>query len=307
MEKTIKGLICNIQDYSVHDGCGLRSIVFLKGCPLRCAWCQNPECINSKPEVIFRPQLCIDCKKCFEVCPEDALLDTLDSRIDRNKCTGCLKCVEVCPSAALKKVGTVMTSEEVIKEILQYKAFYDASENGGVTFSGGEPLFQVEFIKDLLKKCKSYGLHVAMETCLYADTEIIMDIISYLDLLLCDIKHMDEAKHKEGTGVSNRLILDNLKKICQQENRPECVIRIPLIPGYNDDEENIEKTAVFVKSLGIKQIDLLPFNDLAGAKYRELNQNWPYADTKQQPPEVLDKLAKIIEKQGLTVTIGGLW
>lgn len=307
MASDIRGLVTNIQDYAVHDGYGLRSIVFLKGCPLRCGWCQNPECVKSEREVMFRRSMCIDCKRCLEACPLGAIKEDLEGRIDRTVCDGCMRCVDACPSAALSAVGVWFSVEQVIRTLLAYKAFYDGSDKGGVTLSGGEPLFQPEFALSLLRECKEQGIHTALETCGYTSYHLLSEACKNLDLLLYDIKHMDDERHKAGTGVSNVSILDNLARLRRDAGDLECVIRIPLIPGFNDYTENIEKTAEFVASLGIQQIDVLPFNELASAKYREIGERWTYADVKRQKEEALTKITEIIRLHGLKVTVGGLW
>ena len=304
----LEGLVTNIQDFSVHDGCGIRVIVFLKGCGMRCRWCQNPESIEASPEVAFRPKLCINCNRCKEVCPVDAIISSDEGKIDRNKCNNCLKCAEVCPTTALIKVGKWMSVKKVSDEVKSYSAFFNASNNGGVTLSGGDPIYQWKFSSELIKAFRENNIHVAIETAGYANYDIFKKITKDINLLLYDIKHMNLEKHKMGTGVPNDIILDNLKKIRQEKKDLECVIRIPLIPGFNDDEDNVTETAEFVSSLGIKQIDLLPFNELPGAKYKEIGRGeWEYLKLKRQNEDYLNKLAKQVKAIGLKVTIGGLW
>jgi len=279
----------------------------MKGCPLRCKWCQNPESIDQAFEIKFSSNLCIGCLKCKEVCELDAItFDNKYQRISFDRCNFCMRCVETCPSGALSKVGFDTSVDDVLKKILSYKPFYDASEIGGVTLSGGEPTYQPEFTVSLLRSCKENGIHTAMETCGYTSFKNLESIVQYLDLLLYDIKHMDSKLHKEETGVPNELIHSNLKKL-SGKSRVECVIRLPLIPGFNDDEENVKKTAQFVSSLNIKKMDLLPFNDLPSGKYRTLGKDWIYKKTKKQDETRLNKLKKLAESSGLEVTIGGLW
>lgn len=301
-----QGRIVNIQDYSVHDGYGIRTLIFLKGCPLHCPWCQNPESLKSVSEIKFSKHLCIGCFKCKEVCDQDAILDNGDRRIDLDRCNLCMKCVENCPSCALSKIGSYKSVDDVMKVILSYKPFYDASDKGGVTLSGGEPTFQPEFTRSLLKQCKGHGVHTAMETCGFVKFEILESIIPYLDLLLYDVKHMDSMLHEKYTGVPNGLIHENLKKISKISG-PECVVRIPLIPGFNDDEKNVELTAQFLSSLNIRKLDLLPFNQLPSGKYKTLGLDWVYKETEKQAENKLMNLKAIAESHGLEVTIGGLW
>ncbi len=300
------GMAVNIQDYSVHDGYGIRTLVFLKGCPLRCPWCQNPEAIYPEFEIKFQASLCIECFKCDEVCPENAIIKDKSKRIDKRKCSLCMLCVESCPSKALSRVGEKMSVDYIMKPILSYRPFYDASEKGGVTLSGGEPTFQPRFTLELLKKCTQSGIHTAMETCGYTKFNLLRLLIDHLDLLLYDVKHMNDELHRKFTGVSNRLILRNLKKIARELDI-ECVVRVPLICGFNDDEENIRETSSFASSLGIKQIDLLPFNELPSGKYKSLGLNWKYKRMKRQSDERLAELQEIVKGYGVEVTIGGLW
>ncbi len=300
-----KGVIVNLQDYSVHDGYGIRTLVFLKGCPLRCPWCQNPEAMRFEYEIKYQAQHCIECFKCEEVCSRGAIIKDRERRLDKSKCDRCLLCAQNCPSRALSQVGVAMTVEEVLRPILSYKPFYDASENGGVTLSGGEPTAQPEFSLALLKRCKEHGIHTAMETCGFCNYEVLKSLVNHLDLLLYDVKQMDDETHQKFTGVSNKRILENLAKVVGE--RVECVIRIPLIVGFNDDEKNIRETSRFVSSLGIKKLDLLPFNDLPSGKYRTLGMDWEYKHTERQSPEVLKRYQEIVISYGLEVTIGGLW
>lgn len=300
------GMIVNLQDYSVHDGYGIRTLVFMKGCPLHCPWCQNPESIEFHPQIKYRSQLCIECFKCREACSEDAIVENKGRRIDQKKCNLCMQCIEVCPSKALSQVGSLMSVDDIIAAILSYKPFFDASDRGGVTLSGGEPTFQPEFALKLLKTCKEHEIHTAMETCGYAKYDTLRALVSHLDLLLYDVKHMDRVIHEKYTGVSNERILENLMRIVS-ENDIECVVRVALIHGFNDTKRNVGETARFVSSLGIKRLDLLPFNQLPSGKYRMLGLDWEYKSVKRQEDDVLQRLKGVAERQGLEVTIGGLW
>ena len=307
-ESNTSGFIVNIQDYSVHDGYGIRTLVFLKGCPLRCPWCQNPESIKGNYELKYQGSLCMECFQCADVCVHDAIIKgDPASRVDWDKCTHCMACVDACPTKALSGVGIKMTVEEVMKKVLSYKPFYDASEKGGVTISGGEPTFQPDFTLALLQRCAECGIHTAMETCGYTKYEILESLARYLDLFLYDIKHMDDVQHKRVIGVSNALILENLEKIAKGATAKECVIRIPLIPDFNDSEENIRETSSFVRSLGIQRLDLLPFNEFPYGKYKTLGMEWECKHMKRQPKEQLDHLKAVAEHCGVDVTIGGLW
>ncbi len=218
-----------------------------------------------------------------------------------------MACVEVCLGKALQKVGEQISGEQLLKKIIPYKPFFDHSDRGGVTLSGGEPTFQPEFTLKFLKSCREMGIHTAMETCGYVNYKTLKRIVEQVDVLIYDIKHMDELNHITGTGRSNRLILNNLRRLCK-EDRKEIVVHVPLVHGFNDDVENIKKTAKFVRLLKtIKHVDLLPFNDLATEKYRVMGLDWEYAEVRRQPSEQLAKLKEIVESHGLEVTIGGLW
>ncbi len=298
----------NLQDFVVHDGPGLRVLVFLRGCPLRCRWCQNPESLELLPHIEFHKSRCLGCRRCAKICSiPGAILQDKEQRIDRSKCIKCMACAEVCLGKALQKVGEQISVEQVLKKIILYKPFFDHSDQGGITLSGGEPTFQPEFTLKLLKSCREMGIHTVMETCGYVNYKTLKRIVLNVDVLIYDIKHMNEANHVTGTGRSNRLVLDNLRRLCK-EDRKEIVVHVPLIRGFNDDAENIRETAKFVRSLKkIKHVDLLPFNDLATVKYRVMGLDWEYAEARRQSPEQLAKLKEIVESHGLEVTIGGLW
>jgi pyruvate formate lyase activating enzyme len=307
-ETRIGGWITNIQDFVVHDGPGLRIIVFLKGCQLRCGWCQNPGNIQPDIEIEYHASLCLECLNCLNVCPiPGAIIKDKNQRIDRNKCNKCMACVNGCLGRALRSVGEWISVEDLMKMIIKYRPFFNGSDRGGVTLSGGDPTFQPEFTLSLLQSCKEERIHTVVETCGYAKYDTLKNIVANTNLLIFDIKHMDELKHIKGTGKSNKLILDNLEKLCQ-ETDTEIVIHIPLIPGFNDDEENITKSAEFISSLKkIKHVDLLPFNELASGSYKALGLDWEYNTAKRQPQEQLIRLKGIIESYGLEANIGGLW
>ncbi len=265
-----EGVIFNIQRYSIHDGPGIRTTVFLKGCPLKCFWCQNPESQNHKPEILFKKDACTGCGRCVEVCPNKAntIVEKL-SVISRERCIACGKCAEVCPNEARSIVGKIATVDSIVHEILKDKKFY-ANSGGGVTLSGGEPTAQPDFAVAILKQCKENGLHTAIETCGYTQWSVMQIIAEYTDFFLYDIKCVDSAKHKKGTGQNNELILDNVKKIARL--RP-IKIRVPLIPTFNADVDTIREIAKFVKDdLGQIEIDLLTYNKFGESKYERLDR-----------------------------------
>jgi pyruvate formate lyase activating enzyme len=302
----IKGIVFNIQHYSIHDGPGIRTSVFLKGCFLRCIWCQNPESQSLKPELFYFQERCTGCGKCVVVCPAKAnRIIEAKSNTDRSICEGSGQCTQVCPQEARSLMGKEVTVQEVFQKVKGDEIFYKRS-SGGVTLTGGEPLFQPHFSKTLLSLCQQSGIHTAIETCGYAGWEIFKDILQYADLVLFDLKHMDSEKHREYTGVPNDLILDNIQKIYYDLRIPIWA-RIPIIPGYNDSTENIHSTARFVATkLGTSvPVHLLAYHRLGESKYERLTM-----DSKSQPitpptDEYMLELQKIMVSYGLDAHIGG--
>ena len=253
---------------------------------------------------------CTGCRRCLEVCPViGAIIKECKGkgRIVRKKCTLCMRCVSVCPRSAIREAGKWISPEEVMNDLISYAPFFRGSDRGGVTLSGGEPLFQPEFTLKLLNLCREAGIGTAIETCGYADVDVLRKAAKNCDLILYDLKHMDEATHIKGTGKSNKLIFENLEALCKNSDT-ECIVRVPLVSGFNDGEDNINDTAKFVRSLKrIRQIDLLPFNELPIAKYESMGLEWAYENARRQSPEILRKLQDIIQAYGLEATIGGLW
>ncbi len=302
IEDMDKGLIFLIQDYSINDGPGIRTTVFLKGCPLRCSWCQNPESLKQVPELMTHDKKCIACGKCVDTCHVKAVtLNPLHGRkIDRETCDLCFECVDICPSVALEKVGEYMTVDQVMAEIEKSEIFMVRS-NGGVTVSGGEPMMQSTFTHNLLKACKEKGLHTALDTCGYTPFPVFQKILNYVDLLLFDIKHIDPDAHMAATGKSNNLILENIGKI---PRHVDTWLRIPLIPGYNDSDENLEKAGALGREIGARKISILPFNRLGDGKYHNLGKELPLAGLKPLEDEKLNYVKRVIEGFGINVTIG---
>ena len=282
LREETEATIFNIQRFTIHDGPGIRTEVFFKGCPLRCKWCSNPESFKIKQEVGVTASRCIGvdkCGYCTKVCSavQEALVveDNQVIAINREACTDCLKCVEACPSNALKVWGQKMTVKDVMKVILLDREFYLKS-GGGVSLSGGEVLNQWQFALELLKECKKARLHTCVETAMHCKTEILDQIYPYVDLIITDIKHMNAGKHREFTGVSNELILQNIKKTASMGM--SMVIRIPVVPGHNNDEENIRATARFIAdelNNRVKQVQLLPYRPLGEEKYKSLGIEYP--------------------------------
>jgi pyruvate formate lyase activating enzyme len=300
-EKNNKGLVFNIQKFSLHDGPGIRTTVFMKGCSLACKWCSNPESINRNQEIMTHNVRCIACGKCAEACPIGAIAFTDKHReIDWEKCNNCLECARVCPAKAIELIGHYMTVEEVMKKVEADRTFYENS-NGGMTVSGGEPLVQPKFVTELLKKCQEKGIHTTLDTTGNAPWQNIESILEYVDLVLQDIKHMDTGMHKKGTGVGNELILENAKRIAK---RKRIWIRMPLIPGYNDSEVNIKKVAEFASDIGAEKVSVLPYHELGSSKYPDLGRVYPMQGTKPPEKKVMERVRKTIESYGLKVEIG---
>jgi pyruvate formate lyase activating enzyme len=253
------GIIFDIKRYAVHDGPGIRTTVFLKGCVLACPWCHNPEGKIKNPQFMWKKNKCIQCKTCVNACPNTALSFSGDTlHIDTTACDFCRICVEHCPSQALEIVGMNMSVPQVIKEIEKDILFYDQSK-GGVTFSGGEPLMQPDFLYNLLKACKTKEIHTAVDTSGYAKLDTFSKISKYTDLFLYDIKMIDNESHIKYTGVSNTHILKNLMWITTQSDS-EVIIRIPIIPGVNDTKKHITDIGEFISSLPVKKVDILLYH-----------------------------------------------
>jgi len=304
-EKIKKGRIINIQRYSVHDGPGIRSTVFMKGCPLTCLWCSNPESQALQDEIIHRNSLCEKCGRCREACETNSISETDDGvQINRDTCVTCGKCVEACYTGTLNTVGSEMGVEEVI-DVLRKDSLFYRNSGGGITVGGGEPLMQAEFVSDLLEACHENGWHTVLDTCGHAAQEKLEKVLKHVDLVYYDIKHMNPQKHKEVTGLSNDLILKNAELISRLEI-PMC-IRVPVIPGINDDETNICETARFISRLkGVNQVNLLPYHKGAVGKCYNLDRPYPLEDIIDAPrDEDLSAAKKIIESSGLKVQIGG--
>lgn len=298
------GVIFDIRKYSIHDGPGIRTTVFFKGCPLRCWWCHNPEGQDVEPELVYRKSRCIGCDECSKSCQREAISLVAQSiSVNREKCVPCNNCCRVCPSDALSIAGKQMTVKEILEEIEKDRTFYEESR-GGVTFSGGEPLMQPDFLNALLKECKERAIHTAVNTCGFAQYEIIDRIRDKVDLFLYDIKTMDNRKHRKYTGASNEQILKNLKKLA--ESGSSIVISFPIIPGINDDDKNVTRTAKFISSLpNIQQVNLLPYHRAGIEKYKNLGK--PYKLDKIQPPsnQRVKSVKEKMEAFGIRVGIGG--
>ncbi len=311
MKGETTGRVFNIQRYSIHDGAGIRTLVFLKGCPLRCLWCSNPESQKGQPELGFIESRCAGVEACgapcVSACPVAAirLNEAGKAVIDRGKCDVCGMCAEACSNDALKVVGQEMTVAEVMAEVEKDRPFYRRS-GGGVTIGGGEPLAQHRFTAELLETARESYLHTAIETCGHATWPHFAAVLEHVDLLQFDVKHMDPVRHEELTGQSNELILDNLRKVSSIKSPQDVIIRIPVVPGYNDSVENIGATAEFAAGLGFRSIELIPYHRMGTSKYAQYGMAYPL--TGCEPPSDADmaRLRKIVEEIGMVEVSGSI-
>ena len=276
MEK--KGLVFNIQHYSLHDGPGIRTIIFLKGCPLRCRWCSNPESQNICQEISYVENKCIGCNACGtcqNVCTAHAIsfLENKKASIDRSKCNNCLLCVPECPSGAIKTEGQEMSVQEISKVVGTNSVFY-RKQTGGMTVSGGEPLLQGDFLVHLLKEVKKNRISTAMESCGYGEYEVLKKASRYLDVILFDIKSMNEKKHQEYTGKSNRKILENFEHLCCDFPQLPKIVRTPVIPGFNNTAEDLQAIEDFLQNRPNVTYEKLPYHRLGVGKYRALGRRY---------------------------------
>lgn len=297
-----EGTLFNIQRYSIHDGPGIRTIPFFKGCPLSCKWCSNPESRRHKPELMFNLSRCVHCGKCEEVCPHQALSSHHAYFVDRDKCTQCGQCTEVCPTQALEMKGTSMTVAQVIEELKKEENLFRRA-GGGITLSGGEPLAQPDFATELLKACKEKGWHTAIETTAFAPKKVIQQVFPYIDLALVDIKAINPYVHKENTGVENRIILENVIRISQIT---KVVVRVPVIPGVNDSDEEIAAIADYAHLLrGVDTLHLLPYHTYGENKYALLGKAYAMDEKAAISDERMAQLKTIVENAGFHCQIGG--
>ena len=310
----VTGRIYDIQGYAVHDGPGIRTTVYTKGCPLRCLWCHSPESQMHELELGYLPIKCIGAEvcenACVAACPEGALtlgepVEKLDKSgliqkpvIDRAKCTGCLKCADKCITKSLYPTAWDTTVDEVFARVMKDKGFFERN-NGGITISGGEAMAQFEFTLNLAKRLKNEGIHICLDTTGHAEAEMYKEILPYIDLFLYDIKHMDSAMHKKLVAVGNELVLSNARVIA--ENGGALQVRVPVIPKLSDQEENLRKTAEFCASLGdaVKTVQLLPYHKTGRMKYERIG--WRYRLPNVEPPsdEFMNAALEMFKSYGL--------
>jgi pyruvate formate lyase activating enzyme len=296
---SLTGMIFDIKKYAIHDGPGIRTTVFFQGCPLSCRWCHNPESQSRLPALLYRANRCVLCGTCVEICPQNGISINGIATTDRSKCDVCGACADTCYYGAREIPGREMSVVEVLAEVERDVPFYDQS-GGGVTFSGGEPLLRRKFLAELLRECKVREIHTVVDTSGYAAWEVIDAIRGDVDLFLYDLKLMDAERHQKYTGVSNELILCNLKRLA--ESGAQILVRIPLIPGINDDAENLVQSAAFIAGLpNITGIELMGYHDIAEAKYEALEIAYPLPDIEPPTERVMQQAARYFENIGLCI------
>lgn len=303
-----RGLIFDIQSFAIHDGPGVRTVVFMKGCPLRCWWCHNPESRLAGPEIMFTEFKCVsDCLNCIDTCRDNALLyDSIVHDIDRSKCTKCGDCSESCPTGAIRTIGRWIQPDDVLKEVEKYTQVYDNS-GGGVTFSGGDPLFQPEFLKESLKLCKSQRINTAIETSGYASKKVLKSVIPYTDLFLYDIKLSDSGQHRLYTSVPNESIKENLRYLIENGLGSKIMLRFPIIPGITGTKDNVKGWIDFLtqfKKPDIKNINLLPYHDV-GEKFKRIGQEYKMKVHTAPEDSIMQWVKNEFEAIGIKAKIGG--
>jgi pyruvate formate lyase activating enzyme len=298
-------LIFDIKRYAINDGPGIRVVIFFKGCNLHCAWCHNPESISGEVEKMYTPSKCIKCGTCVAVCPENAISLSSDGiTTDAELCTLCGKCADVCPTKAIEMSGKAMSVSEIIDIIEKERVFFEQS-GGGVTFSGGEPLMHPSLLIKLLDECGRREIHRTIDTAGHVKTETLLEIATRTDLFLYDLKMMDSSLHEQWTGARNEMILRNLEALA--DSGAKIIIRIPIIGGVNDTEENIHQTAEFISGLAgeKKEVHLLPYHNIAQTKYMKLGKLDDFESFSEPEKEAIDQIIKTFSEYEIKATAGG--
>lgn len=295
-----KAIISNIQRFSLHDGPGIRTTVFLKGCPLRCLWCQNPETLSARPEISFRHERCIGCGACQTACQFGAIIRGNDRHVDYSRCTACGDCAKACPGGALTLIGEEWKPDDLASELAMDIDFFRES-GGGVTFSGGEPLMYPAFLEQACKLLHEWGITVTVETCGFFDGSLMDMLARSADLIYYDLKHMDSEKHRELTGRYNSRILNNFSALAASYGFLQP--RIPVIPGMNDDIENIRHCASFILSKGIRTIHCLPYNPLGRDKLSWINTSQRPQVIDAQERDKMEELKSLFQKEGVDAIV----
>ena len=304
MTDAITGTVFDISRWAGHDGPGIRTIVFLKGCPLQCSWCHSPESQRREAELLYLKNKCILCGRCVTACSKGARRFVNGTmRTDRDLCDNCGACVETCYTEALQTCGHIMTASDVIDEVARDQVFYRNS-GGGVTLSGGEPAAQPQFVESVLRGCHELDIHTALETCGCVAWSAVSRIAPHVDLFLYDLKVMDPARHRRYAGVSNALVLANLERLARTR-RTDIQVRVPLIPGHTDDDQNLAAICQFAVHCGIERIAFLPYNPATSAKYAWLERDFELLSLTQQGSDRLDEIRALGQSYGLSVQIGG--
>jgi pyruvate formate lyase activating enzyme len=301
-----RGLIFDIQGHSIHDGPGTRTLVFLSGCPLRCKWCSNPEGLLLRPRLMYKSLYCTNCPaRCAPRCPKGAarVAESSDASamiFDRTQCDSCdrMDCIDVCYARALQPSGKWYTVDDLLRLFNRDRSYWGTG--GGITLTGGEPLLQSEFVLNLLECCREMYIATCVETSAYVPRTVLQTVLPYIQWLFVDLKHMESAKHQEGTGVGNELILDNIRWIRGTDWPGRMVMRMPVVPGFNDTVANAEATAGFLAEVGLSEINLLPFHRLGTSKYEQLGMSYEYAEEAAMSQASLETLAVVYRDRGIT-------
>ena len=313
-DRELKGRIFDIQSYSVHDGPGCRTLIFMSGCPFRCKWCCNPESFYNRQGKLYRASKCVSradkrCTRCMDACPYGAVSDNSQDpdhpmKFDWDKCHVCttLECVDACFDDALVTISEEYTVEQVMRILERDRHYW--SGNGGVTFSGGDPMFQPEFLLAVLERCDEAYIHKAIETEASAATDVYLNVMRHMDFAFNDLKSMDAEKHREYTGMGNEQVLQNIRALASSSCATRLILRTPVIRGFNDTDEDFDKIGAFMREVGLNELNILPFHRLGVSKWEELSMTYAFADDKPTPPERLERLRKVVQGHGIRCYLG---